>query len=372
MRSGAGRLDERASRILLARVAEPYDEKVLAWVDEHGVEDLVGHLVHDRRLPDGTRLDRFAARLEVAGQLDEDRICRALGMRVLVPGDEEWPRGLADLEHPPWCLWVRGRLRLTELDERGVALVGARASTSYGDEIASGMAYDLIERGRVVVSGAAYGIDAAAHRGALAAGGETVAVVAGGADVPYPRANADLLLRIATDGAVVSETPPGGAPARMRFLARNRIIAAVSLGTVVVEAGLRSGARSTARHARDLCRHLMAVPGPVTSVASAGAHEEIRLGATLVTSAAEVIEQVGRIGADLAPVLRGPSRLEDDLPPDQLRVWQWLHPRRSASVDELMVRAGLGLTEVLVALAQLEEEGRAEQLLDGWKRRSAR
>jgi DNA processing protein len=365
-------LGDRESRLLLARIAEPYDEKVQELVSVHGITDLVGYAVHDGRTPEGISLERLRARLERARAVDEAQICRALGVSVVVPGDEGWPAPLDDLPDPPWCLWVRGPAAPEEWSGRSVAMVGARASTAYGDEVAARMAYELAERGFAVVSGAAYGIDAAAHRGALRAGGTTVAVLAGGVDVPYPRANADLLSVIGDRGAVVSETPPGGAPARMRFLARNRIIAALAGGTVVVEANVRSGARTTAKVARELGRHLMSVPGPVTSVMSSGCHEEIRLGATLVTDAAEVAELVGRIGADLAPVRRGEGRAEDVLPPETKRVWQWLRPRASAGVDELMVRSGLGLGEVLVALSELEERGMAEQLLDGWKRRAGR
>ncbi len=363
---------ERAARLLLSRVAEPYDEKVKALVAEHGVVDLVGYVVRDGRTPEGDRLDRFHARLQGAQDVDEAQICRALGARVLVPGDEAWPSRLDDLEHPPWCLWVRGPQHLAEVTARSVAMVGSRASSAYGDEVTARIAYGLVERGFTTVSGAAYGIDAAVHRATLRADGLTVAVLAGGVDVPYPRANTDLLVAIAGTGAVVSETPPGGAPARMRFLSRNRIIAALTPGTVVVEANLRSGARSTTREARELDRHVMAVPGPVTSTMSAGCHEEIRLGATLVTDAAEVADLVGRIGEDIAPVKRGEVRPEDALEPETRRVWQWLRPRRSSSVDELMVRSGLGLSEVLVALSELEQLGLAEHLLDGWKRAGGR
>ncbi|GGK62523.1 DNA-processing protein DprA [Ornithinimicrobium pekingense] len=372
MRPPAALLGERDARLLLARIAEPYDDKVQELVAAHGVVDLVGYAVRDGRTPDGASLERLRARLPRAQGVDDAQICRALGLTVLVPGDEGWPSSLDHLPDPPWCLWVRGPVPPQEWCGRAVAMVGARASTAYGDEVAARMSYELAERGFAVVSGAAYGIDAAAHRGALRAGGTTVAVLAGGVDVPYPRANTDLLASIAGRGAVVSETPPGGAPARMRFLARNRIIAALGDGTVVVEANVRSGARTTAKVARELGRHLMAVPGPVSSVMSSGCHEEIRLGATLVTDAAEVAELVGRIGEDLAPVRRGEVRDEDALPAETRRVWQWLRPRRSASVDELMVRSGLALGEVLVALSELEERGMAEQLLDGWKRRSVR
>jgi DNA processing protein len=365
------RLDERRARALLARSAEPYDEKIQGLVADLGVVDLVGHALRDGRTPGGVGLERLAARLPRATGVDEERLCRTLGVRLVVPGDEEWPVEVDGLRAPPWCLWVRGPLRLAEVGSRSVAVVGARASTAYGEEVAVRLSFELAERGFTVVSGAAYGIDGAAHRAALSADGRTVAALAGGVDVPYPRANSDLIAEIGTRGALVSETPPGGAPARMRFLARNRIIAALATGTVVVEAGLRSGARSTVREARDLGRHVMAVPGPVTSVMSAGCHEEIRAGATLVTDAADVAELVGRIGEDLAPARRGQVLPEDGLCGETRRVWQWLRPRTSLGVDELVVRSGLGLGEVLVALGELEERGLAEQLLDGWRRAGA-
>lgn len=362
-------LDDRAARLLLSRMGEPYDELVQGWVAEYGVLDLVGYALRDGRTPDGTGLGRLLGRRERALAADDQHICRALGLRVLVPGDAEWPVALDELPWAPWCLWVKGPVRLDEVPERSVAVVGARASTAYGEHQAARLCLDLTERGYAIVSGAAYGIDGAAHRAALAAGGTTLAVLAGGVDVPYPRTNAELIARIGTVGALVSETPPGGAPARMRFLSRNRIIAALATGTVVVEAGLRSGARSTAKNARELGRHVMAVPGPVESSMSAGCHAEIRMGATLVTDAAEVVELVGRIGVDLAPVKQGTVREEDSLDEGLRRIWQWLRPRRSCSVDEVMVRSGLTLGEALAGLGALEEMGLAEHLLDGWRRR---
>lgn len=362
-------LSDRRARLMLARMAEPYDDRVRQWVADHGVLDLVGYALRDGRTPDGDPLDRLLARWHRTGTVDDEHVARALGARVLTPEDAEWPVVLDHLEDPPWCLWAKGPVRLDEVHERSVAVVGARAATGYGEHVTADLCVELAEKGFVIVSGAAFGIDAAAHRAALAVGGSTVGVLAGGVDVPYPRANTDLIARIGQTGVLVSETPPGGAPARMRFLARNRVIAALAAGTVVVEAGLRSGARSTVRHARELSRHVMAVPGPVDSLMSQGCHAEIRMGATLVTDAAEVAELVGRIGADLAPVKQGRVQEEDALSPELRRVWQWLRPRRSASVDEVMVRSGLSLREVLTALGELEEAGLAEQLLDGWRRR---
>jgi DNA processing protein len=171
-----------------------------------------------------------------------------------------------------------------------VAIVGSRAATAYGNHVASGIAVGLADGGWTVVSGAAYGIDAAAHSGALAADGITVAVLACGVDRPYPRAHAGLLQQIATYGLIVSEAPPGRQPSRDAFLARNRIIAALAGGVVVIEAGRRSGTMSTVAHADALGRPVMAVPGPVTSAVSAGCHQLIREQAALcVTSASDVL-----------------------------------------------------------------------------------
>src|SRR5581483_2905197 len=168
------------------------------------------------------------------------------------------------------------------------------------------------ERGWAVISGGAYGIDAAAHRGALAAEAVTIAVLACGADYPYPASHADLFAAICAQGLVMSEWPPGCRPARTRFLTRNRVIAALSNGTVIVEAGERSGALNTARHAADLGKPLMAVPGPVTSAQSAGCHRILReWGATCVTRAADVIEMLSPLSVPdaLAPGGRFPDEL---------------------------------------------------------------
>ena len=204
----------------------------------------------------------------------------------------------------PYALWVRGHADLRFSCLQSVSMVGSRAATSYGAHVAAEIAADLGERGWTVVSGGAYGIDAAAHRGALAADGLTIAVLACGVDYPYPAGHADLFAAIAAQGLVISEWPPGSHPARTRFLIRNRSIAALTCGTVIVEAGERSGALNTAGHAADLGKPLMAVPGPVTSAQSFGCHRIIReWAASCVTRAADVIDIVSPLSvADaLAP-----------------------------------------------------------------------
>jgi DNA processing protein len=214
----------------------------------------------------------------------------ARGIELVCPGDPQWPGQLDTLGTArPYALWVRGRADLATITTRSLAVIGARAATAYGTHVAAQIAADLSHDGHTIVSGAAYGIDAAAHRGALAASGPTIAVLACGPDVDYPRTHHGLLDAITAQGAVISETPPGMPPSRIRFLLRNRIIVALASGTVVVEAALRSGTMSAAHYARELRRPLMAVPGPVTSATSEGCHQLIRdQYATCVTSAADI------------------------------------------------------------------------------------
>jgi len=228
-------------------------------------------------------------------------------IRYITPADAEWPHQLNDLvgvRHNdmggmPERLWLRGTGDLRELTANAVAMVGSRSATSYGHSIASDMASQFAHFGVTVVSGAAFGIDQAAHRGALAAGGPTVAVVATGVDRPYPQAHAALIDRIAETGLVVSEYAPGSTPTRTRFLERNRIIAALAQGTVVVEAALRSGALNAATWTERTRRPLWAVPGPVNSATSEGCHNLIRQHrASLVTCAADVLEDRNDRGID--------------------------------------------------------------------------
>lgn len=364
---------QRTARVAWACLSEPADPVAHELVTRLGLTEALDLVLHGSARARHRKLDRFARRVQA---LDLDGVLRAgerAGARLVVPGDEEWPEGLADLPRPPWCLWVRGPAALGVVLARSVAVVGARAASSYGDFLPGQLAAGLADRGFTVVSGAAYGIDGAAHRGALAVEGTTVAVVAGGVDRVYPTGHSRLLASIAESGAVVSEVPPGSAPSRTRFLARNRLIAAMTLGTVVVEAGLRSGALSTAHTAAELGRPVGAVPGPVTSSVSAGCHEAVRRGwATLVTDAEEVADLVGDVGTDAAPVRRGEERPEDDLDELCRRVLEAIPPYRSRSVDDLARIAALSAGEVLSSLGQLEASGLVERRLDGWGRSRSR
>jgi DNA processing protein len=287
-----------------------------------------------------------------------------LGGRVVVPNDPQWPPALDDLGAArPMCLWVRGRSP-GEVLERAVGLVGARAASAYGEHVAAELAAALADSGVTVVSGGAFGIDAAAHRGALAAGGPSVAVLAGGLDRPYPAGNARLLGALAENGALISEVPPGRTPTRHRFLLRNRVIAAVTQATVVVEAAWRSGALSTAGHALQLFRPVGAVPGPVTSASSAGCHRLLREGATCVTDAAEVLELIGGPPAD-----RDDQPISTDGLDDAERlVFEALPAWAAAAASALTRPAGLALPDVLAALGRLEMLGLVSRGHGRWQR----
>lgn len=212
----------------------------------------------------------------------------------------------------------------------------------------------------------AYGVDGAAHRGALGAGGATVAVLACGVDRPYPRGHTELITRIAEQGLVIGELPPGDHPTPSRFVLRNRVIAALTRGTVVVEAAYRSGSLVTARAAQRLGRHTMGVPGPATSGLSAGVHELLRGDAELVTDAAEVVEVVGEMG-ELAPERRGPVLPRDLLEPGARRVLDALPSRRAATAVEVGRGAQTTQDEAVARLYELRSLGYVERHGDGWK-----
>jgi DNA processing protein len=349
----------------LSRVVEPPCPHLTALVARVGpveAADLV-----KRRTVEGAVLRATEARHEIDCAAEDLASLDRLGGRLVTAADDEWPllaftafagvdTKLRPEAFPPLALWAAGPARLDEVAERAAAIVGTRASTAYGEHVAAELAAGLAERDVVVVSGGAYGIDGAAHRAALAADGFTVAVLAGGVDVSYPAGHAALLRRIGEDGLLVTEYPPGMRPQRHRFLTRNRLVAALSGATVVVEAGARSGAANTAAWARALGRGVCAVPGPVTSSASVGCHALLRGDATLVTRADEVLEMVGRAGELAAEPERPASRL-DGLADNELRVYDAFPARGARTVDELAVASGLPPTQLLGPLSMLEIAG---------------
>ncbi|MFC6983391.1 DNA-processing protein DprA [Streptomyces cirratus] len=366
---------EVLARAALTRVLEPGDERGGRWLREFGAVGLIRLLTGadprpGERRPAGVGPERLAGYRRRAALADPRRdLAQAAeaGVRFICPGSAQWPTQLDDLgDARPVGLWVRGGADLRTWALRSVSVVGARACTPYGAHMAQTLAAGLAERGWVVVSGAAYGIDGAAHRGALASGGATVAVLACGADVAYPRGHAGLLGRIAGQGLVLGELPPGTHPTPSRFVLRNRVIAALTRGTVVVEAAVRSGSLVTARRARELGRFTMGVPGPATSSLSAGVHELLRGEAVLVTDAAEVVELVGDMG-ELAPERRGPVLPRDLLDPAAARVLEALPAGRPAQLEEVALAAGTGTDEVIGRLYELHSLGFVERQGDAWQ-----
>jgi DNA processing protein len=404
--------DERLARASLTYLAEPSDTRLGAFAETYGAAPTLA-AIKSGRLPgppprpgpaaDAARrdLERWRVRLgELPTVADLERLCRQ-GIRLVCPGDPEWPGRLDDLGTArPYALWLRGSADLRFGCLKSISIVGSRLATAYGSYMTSEIAASVAERGWTVVSGAAYGVDGSAHAAALGVEGTTVAVLACGVDKAYPPGHKDLLDAIAEKGVVASEWPPGRNPSRLRFLVRNRVIAALSAGTLVVEAGERSGALNTARHARDLGRYLMAVPGPVTSDESRGCHTIIRdWGGTLVTGPDDVLEVVTPLGEQAGqappPVPDGGQRdgqragqdegqqgrhhggrpavrPEPVLPRDQLDL------ESAVVLDALPVRGGLGTTavaakaglppaEVLRLLGELAAGGFAERCERGWR-----
>ena len=302
------------------------------------------------------RLPGLPAEPDLAASVRRD------GIRLLCPGDPDWPASLDDLDRAkPYALWLRGGGDLSLAGSGSVSIVGSRAATGYGAHVAGEIAGDLAERGWLIVSGGAYGIDAAAHRAVLHTEGVTVAVLASGVDRAYPAGHDDLFAGIAADGLLISEWPPGSRPSRSRFLVRNRVIAALARGTVVVEAGERSGALNTARHAAELARPVMAVPGPVTSVQSAGCHRIIRdWNGSLVTSAADILALLSPIG----------DPVRDELDPDAARVLDAFPARAGAGTSTLAATAGTDIDTVLRCLGRLAAAGFIERCALGWRRSS--
>ena len=367
--------DVLLARAYLSRVAEAPAVALAGFVAEVGPVE-AAQRVQDGRVSEAVAGETGARRVVRRAAADLDAAAAA-GARLITPEHAEWPQwpfaafsltGQRELA-PPLALWVRGPGLLAGLCEQAVAVVGARAATSYGAHVAGDFSAGLADRGFTVVSGAAIGIDGAAHRGALAVEGPTVAVLACGVDRAYPAAHQMLLERIATSGLVVSEYPPGSVPGRHRFLVRNRLIAGMAAGTVVVEAGLRSGAQRTAADASALGRLVMAVPGPVTSGLSAGCHRLVREGALLVTRTEEVLEVVGRLGLDLAdPLGSSVARPTDGLDPVAAVVHDALPARAHRDTRWLAMEAGVPIGAVRVALVDLERRGLVEHCDGRWRR----
>jgi len=370
--SAGGAPDEvRIALAALSRVVEPDDDVLRALVRSVGPVEAWDRIRRRDRVLPPRFLARAAARLDgVDPQQDLDRAA-AVGARLVCPGDAEWPhrmQGLEAVDAEAHAVWVRGAGSLADMTERAVAVVGARAATEYGVHMADRIAGGLADAGWVVVSGGAVGIDGAAHRAALASGTPTLAVLACGVDLAYPPGHHRLLGRIAEDGLVLSEYPPGSSPMRHRFLVRNRLLAGLSHGTVVVEAAIRSGALSTLRWAQRLALGAMVVPGPVTSAMSSGCHWALREGGVVcVTGSSDVLDVVGRFGDDAAPRPSGPESSRDSLGTEARRVLEATPVRAFAHPDRIAVAAGLAPLRVASLLNQLCDSGFVEAADGGFR-----
>jgi DNA processing protein len=381
--------DERTVRLLLSRLIEPEDH-LFAELRESTAPapaepaELLRAIVGDRASPPPPWPARLAERLESrragiwmklacadpAADLEAGAAAEA---RFLIPGDAEWPSGLDDLGgRAPFGIWIIGRF---ETRAPAVAMVGARACTGYGSQAAGQLAADLARVGTTIVSGAALGVDGAAHRGALAVGGTTVAVLACGIDRSYPASHRMLIEAIGQRGAVLAELPPGTSPTRFRFLARNRLIAALGTGTVVVEAASRSGSLVTARLAAELGRAVFAVPGPVTSRQSMGTNQLLCDGAIPAVDGPQILAELGVESARREPEARRadtPSGIASDaapLDPYAMLVREALPTARSgraAEVLSLATATGLAPPQVLALLGQLAARGQAVKTGGGW------
>jgi DNA processing protein len=301
----------RRARAYLARVAEPPATNLTAFVDVHGPIEAAAR-VRAGDVPDAVQEETIARRDQ--DLVDEDLAgAAAVGARLVLPEDDEWPawrllclsaaasRGIT-WAAPPLALWVRGPARLADILDTAVTVVGARAASGYGEHVAAEFGYRLAAAGVTVVAGASFGVHGAAHRGALAADGPTLAVLSCGIDIDYPTSHSSLIDRIAERGLVISEYPPGTPPARHRFTTRRRLLAGLSDGTVLVEAGARGESRFTGVCAAALGCSLMAVPGPITSRLSDGCHELMRAGTALpVSSVAEIHETLAAVHTGTTP-----------------------------------------------------------------------
>ena len=400
--AGRGSPDEadRYSRAVLSILTEPGDTvlgALLRSISASEVLDMVlsgcrdpGALVRPVHLSDGGLADgedvgsRTVSRVAANRAVERWRARRGevpspgrvelwelAGFRILCPGEAEWPTQLDDLgDARPVVLWLSGTTNLRFACLHSVSVVGSRAATAYGSHVATELSAELAGLGWTVISGGAFGVDACAHRGALAVGGCTVAVLASGLGYTYPKGNSDLFAAVAHTGVMVSECPPERRPTRPGFLVRNRVIAALSRGTLVVEAALRSGALNTARHARELNRPVMAVPGPITSDQSAGCHELIMQSqAACVTGVRDIIELVAPLGDAENRSARPPAIPADDLDPVTASVLRAVAQRSGRGPATIATLAGVDLDTALRCLGLLGAAGYVERSDQGWRAR---
>lgn len=362
---------ERLARAGLCAVAPLANPQLASLVVQYGAEEIWN------RLLSGDSDTALARRVK---NTDLDQIVAATkqtASRFLIPGDESWPTKLADLDRceavsnmvgEPFGLWTLGPGEIADWSEKAITIVGARACTSYGERVAFDLAYELAN-GYTVISGGAYGIDVKAHQGALAAGGKTIAVLANGVDQIYPRGNTETLLKIREQGLILSELPPGANPTRAGFLARNRLVAALSKATLIVEASVRSGARNTANWALAMGRELLAVPGEITSGCSYTPNQLIHDGAAiLVASTTDVLSVIAPLGDTPEQSLFGEETLFDQLSESEMAIRDCIPARSKRSVGEISLITGIEVPNCISSLTRMEILGLVKQTADNrWR-----
>jgi DNA processing protein len=393
---GAG---EQLAAAYLSRVAEPACVPLWIFVQQVGYE-AAAEAIRSADVPPAVAEATESRRNSISPEADLDAADRN-DIRLITPSSAEWPHfALAALRAagqrraekwmsgdraridagelmPPLALWVKGAADLRTIGVRSIAIVGSRAATGYGEHVAADLSYGLAARGIVIVSGGAYGIDAAAHRGVLAGAGVSVLVSAGGLDRPYPAGNRMLYERTTETGILISERPPGSAPHRQRFLSRNRLIAAFGAATLVVEAAHRSGALNSASYARRLGRPVLAVPGPITSAMSRGCHSQIQRDvepARLVTGVADIAPYCGSFDTALGDEaeqleLIGPY---DSLDPVAQSVLDGFPARGLVTEADLARLSGQPIIQVIAALPALQDLGLVTTSRDGYRFTGAR
>lgn len=304
--------DDRSARVLLSMIGTPADVATGKLLTEVGAAELISIAEGDGTVPGMDHVEAAVWRDHLHSGARPDhvatRMAEASSFRVIIPSDPDWPTALNDLGHrAPYALWAKGRTELlAEPLPQRITVTGARAATSYGAHVTDELCGDLAQSGRILVAGAAYGIEASAHRAALIRDANTIAVLASGVDRPYPAGHAALIDHIAREGLLLSEVPSSVAPTRQRFIDRSRILAALSSATIIVEAGSRSGSLHTATEAAQLGRLVGAVPGPVTSAASTGTNLLLQSGhAHVITNGSDIVRMVeGETNAPARSVIR--------------------------------------------------------------------
>ncbi|MBV7295222.1 DNA-processing protein DprA [Corynebacterium sp. TAE3-ERU12] len=362
----------------LARVIEGPNAELNLMLGKYGPTE-TAERIRRRSGLSPTLLRATEARAELDMADDDVRAAAAEGFRLVTPDCAEWPTDAVQhfVGHgcstaiAPYALWVRG-LELSELLACSVAIVGTRASTSYGTRVATALADGLAANGVTVVSGGAVGIDAAAHRAALSCGGRTIVVAAAGPGRTYPAGHAGLFDEVVRTGAVITEYPPMVRPARHRFLTRNRLVAGLTDATVLVEAGWRSGARNTVNWAHELNRPVGAVPGPISSAASTGCHSCIKEGsATLITGVNDALalaRQVGQFDEEDQMELDYAKDAVQALPRNELKVYDALHPTRAVGASDIARESGCSLGLTMHLLAALQQRGMVRRVGSQWQR----